>query len=129
MLVIGVPWYFEHRGAKECKQANVVAADKQEAHNADILKTDTATNTKIEDTLHAAEIAPIAAPVVRVCYYKASPVPNPAPTAGGSNVSPPVREQLVQGPDIGRPILTQGRNADAQVKALQAYIAKECLAR
>jgi hypothetical protein len=129
MLVIGIPWYFEHRGAKECKAADVAAVATQEAHNADVVKTDTATNTQIEDTLHAAQIAPIAAPVVRLCYYKASPLPNPTPTTSGPDVSPTVREEPVAGPDIGRPILTQGRNADAQIAGLQSYITKVCLVR
>jgi hypothetical protein len=129
LIVVGFAFYFEHRGAKECKQADATAVTKQEAHNADVLKTDIATNTQIEDTLHAAEIAPITAPVVRVCYYKASPVPNSTPTAGGPDVSTPVREEPVAGPDIGRPVLTQGRNADAQIAGLQAYIAKVCLVR
>ena len=129
MLVIGVPWYFEHRGAKECKAEDKTAVTKQEAHNVDVAKTDTATNVKIEDTLHEAQIAPIATPVVRLCYYKANPVPNPTPTAGGSNVAPSVREEPVAGPDIGRPILIQGRNADAEITGLQTYIKNVCLVR
>ena len=128
---VGVPWYFEHRGAKECKAEDKAAVTKQEAHNADVVKTDTATNVKIEDTLHAAEIAPIAAPVVRLCYYKANPVPNPTPTAGGSNVAPSVREEPTPGPDIGRPILIQGRqNADGRNnRPAGSYIKNVCLVR
>jgi hypothetical protein len=50
----------------------------------------------------------------------------PAPSAGPvPDAVPTVREEAPR--DIGTPVVTVGRDADAQVQALQDYVTNVCL--
>lgn len=129
VLVIATVLYLEHRGAAACKAADVEAVTKQETINEAKESKAIIEITDEDKTYHEAVTAPVDAPVVRVCRNQASPVLPTTTSPSGPNVQPPIRTELIEGPDIGKPILTEGRNADAQVKALQEYVTKVCLAR
>jgi hypothetical protein len=77
---------------------------------------------------------PVAAPRVSMCYYAPlTPMLRSAPAGSGVNASAPVRaadpEPPVPGPDIGRPLVQTGHDANAQVAGLQDYITKVCQAK
>lgn len=59
ILVIGVPWYFEHRGAKECKAADAAVVAKAEVHNTQVESTQKADDKKAGDTLDASLNSPL----------------------------------------------------------------------
>ncbi len=78
-----------------------------------------------------APLDPIAAPVVRVQYREASAcVPRAATAGSGAHAAPdlpaPSIVDSVSGPDIGRPLVSVGHIADAQVAGLQDYITHVC---
>jgi hypothetical protein len=103
------------RDAENQKQESIDAARiNQEAHQ-----------------MGQAPLDPIAAPVVRLQYVAApASVPGAAaarPIAHGSPDIPaghPV--DPLPGPDVGRPLVLVGHEADAQVAALQDYITHVC---
>lgn len=130
-LVWGTVLYLEHRGAAACREADAVAVTRQEARNAAQAADDTQLIHEeaqaYAQTLSAPD--PIDVPDVRLCHYPAAAVPQAAPARPGAPAAaangatnPPVAE-----PDLGPPLVKLGRNADAQVRALQAYIREVCL--
>lgn len=79
-------------------------------------------------------LAPVAAPVVRLCYTPAfAPVPSPHPARSGTAQSPALPAAAapapLPGPDIGRPVVQLGIQADAQVAGLIDYVQRVCQAR
>ena len=92
--------------------------------------TDTATINAEAKTYAAAQIDPIAAPVVSVCHYTPAAVPRATVAGslphGAPNLPAPSPPAAVPGPDIGRPLVSIGHTADAQVAGLQDYIEHVC---
>lgn len=125
-----------HFGTLAPKLAAAKTEIKQEAAEQ---KKDTADRTTVEKEAKTYEAAtdplqPIAAPTVRVCYYAPLPtVPSTHAAGSGVNAGPPVRAanppDPVPGPDIGRPLVQIGHNADAQLAGLRDYIEHVCQAR
>lgn len=123
-----------HVGGMAPKLAAAKIEVKQEVA-ADAKRTvDQTTVAQEAKTYEAAEIAPIAAPVVRMCYYStAASVPSPNPAGSGAH-APLVSASAnpvpgVPGPDIGSALLRTGHTVDAQVAGLQDYIDHVCLAK
>ena len=131
MLVIGVPWYFEHRGAKECVQADTAAVAKQEAANTAQESKATVELTQEDKTYHAALAAPaIPAPAVecvRVSNHR--PVLQTASARPGNDGPTDLPKADSQSFDPWPKLAPIGIEADARVTYLQDYIAKVCLAR
>ena len=113
--------------APELKDAK--AEVKQISQNQTQEATD-ATRINVEAKTYAAhELDPIAAPVVRVLYAAGPAVPRAA--AAGPQLAPACLSAAstpaaVPGPDIGRPLVQIGHDADAQVEALWDYIDHVC---
>ena len=130
LLIAGVA-YERHEGAKGCREADTKAASNQAIKVAQ--QTGAAAEiTKQEAQNYVEAISqPIVAPVVRVCVAKANPSavlhppsPSPLPDAAPS-ISQPARSDS-QGRDIGAAVESVGRDADAQVAALQDYVNRVC---
>lgn len=133
LIVWATVTYLEHRGAAACKQADTVAAAKQEGHEEAKAASDTRTINQ-EAKTYAQTLAapdPIDSPHVSLCHYTPSAVPS-APTPGSSpHESAPSRAADPVNPptDVGPPLVKVGVDADAQVKGLQDYIQRVCLVR
>jgi hypothetical protein len=75
------------------------------------------------------QLDPVAAPVVRLCIPPPAAVSRAAATR---LIAPPAplravnAPDLVPGPDIGRPLVQLGHDADAQIDALWDYIDHVC---
>lgn len=131
ILVIGVPWYFEHRGAKECKAADTAAVAKQEVANEAKESKATIELTQEDKTYHAALAAPIlpspALTCVRVANHRTVLSTTTTPSRSDAPADLPKADSASFDPT---PKLTPiGRDADARVVALQAYITNVCQAR
>lgn len=130
-LVIGVPWYFEHRGAKECKAADAAAVTHQEAANEAKESKATIELTEEDKTYHAAIAAPpMPSPAIE-CVRVANNRPVlPTPTPASRPDAPADLPKADSASFDPTPKLTPiGRDADARVIALQAYITNVCLVR
>lgn len=123
-----------HFGGLAPKLACVQAQVKTEALAQAKRTKDTATVAEEAKTYDAATdpVQPLPAPVVRVCRAPPAPaaVPNAAASGFRAHEATPLpaaapRDPL-PGPDIGRPVVQAGRDADAQIAGLQDYIAKVC---
>jgi hypothetical protein len=108
------------------------AVIKQTAANQKTEARDDGTIAIEEKAYDDAILQPVAAPVVRLCVASAAavsqttaPAGRPHATAAGGAEHQP---DFVQGPDIGRPLVTAGRDADALIAGLQDYVAKVCRA-
>lgn len=128
ILSFGAGWHF---GGQSGKLSDVRHVATQEAGVIKQTATDTATINAEARSYAAAQIDPIAAPAVSLCHYTpAATVPRaaaagPLPHAATDLPAPSTRAAL-PGPDIGRPLVSIGHDADAQVIALQDYIAHVC---
>lgn len=123
-----------HYGALAPELAQAKTEVKQEAAQDTKRAKDETTVAQEAKTYEAATdpaLAPVTAPVVRLCKYTIVSSPNPA--GSGADAKLPVRapdpQPSVPGPDIGRPLVQIGHNADAQVAGLQDYIARVCQAK
>lgn len=124
-----------HFGALAPKLAAAKTELKEEAA-AEVKDTkDQATVAQEAKTYEAATdpaLDPVAAPRVSMCYY-APALPSANPAGSGAHASAPIPEPATQpavpGPDIGRPIVQIGHDADAQVAGLQDYISHVCQAK
>lgn len=132
-IAFGSGWHFGRQGL-ELKAAN--AEVKQNEAQAAKRTTDQSTIAREATTYEAATdpLAPLPAPVVRLCYSPAAPaVPSTQPAGSGAHASPAVPAAApadpVSGPDIGRPVLQVGVDANAQVAGLQDYIERVCQAK
>jgi hypothetical protein len=131
IMVGGFALYEQHKGATKCLQADAAAVAKQEAHNEVKAATDAQTINQEAKDYHATLAAPdpIDAPHVSVCHFTPSAVPS-APTPGPrAHESPDSRSTDPPHPDVGPPLVKVGIDSDAQVRGLQDYIARVCLAR
>ena len=132
-LVWGTVMYLEHRGAEQCRAADSAAVTKQEAHNAAQAADDVKT-INIEAKTYAQTLAapdPIDSPHVSLCHYSTSrAVPQAAAARPVPDAAAPSRAQdpVNTGTDVGPPLVKVGVDVDAQVRGLQDYIAKVCLA-
>lgn len=131
IIVIGVPWYFEHRGAKECKAADAVAVTHQEAENADKESKATIELTEEDKTYHAALAAPAMPVPALACVRVPSsrPVLPATPTPSRPDAPADLPKADSQSFDPSPKLTPIGKDADARVIALQAYIKNVCLAR
>ena len=129
LLILGFALYERHQGALRCERADSAAVASQEAHNAAIAQSQAQAIAKEAKTYADTLLQPYPAPVVRLCL-PASAVPKAAPAAPGHHASPALpgsaQPDFVPGPNIGQPLYALTRQADAQVKALQAYIREVC---
>lgn len=131
--LIGGVLYERHEGAQGCEARGAQAAEQQQVHNAGLDAHASDVNQSIGEDLHAEQSAAPAAdaPHVLVCPPAKAARPRPvlpaAPASAGADAAPAVPAAPAR--DIGPPIDTAGRDADAQVKGLQRYITEVCLAR
>lgn len=131
ILSFGAGWHF---GGQSGRLADSTAVVKQEAHVITQEVTDTAIINAEAKTYAAAQIDPIAAPVVSVCHYTpTAAVPRTATAGplphGTADLSAPGARGALSAPgpvDIGEPLVRVGHNADAQVAALEDYIEHVC---
>jgi len=133
MLVIGVPWYFEHRGAAECKAEDKTAVATQEAHNAAQAVNAAVTIAQEDKTHDEALLAPVITSPTLNCVrtYQGRtvlPATKPASISNGPADSPKPNSQPV-GDDPSSDLKAIGRAADAQIVELQDYIKNVCLVK
>lgn len=131
MLVIGIPWYFEHRGAKECVQAQAAVVAGAEIHNAEAEAVQTADDKKAGEKLNAALTNPVGdLPPTTSLQQQACPssVPNPRSHPAPSATAVPVRTEAP--PSVVQPNwntfersdVQDSHDADAQVTYLQGLL-------
>jgi hypothetical protein len=129
-LIAFIAWSFweRHEGSVSCIDADKVAVATQEAHNAAILVNQQQTIAQEKKAYEDALLQPVAAPVVRLCI-PAGTLPQTIHAAPGAHAAPalPAGGPINPVPDVGRPLMQQGHDADAQVIALQDYIKNVCL--
>jgi hypothetical protein len=131
MLVIGVPWYFEHRGAAECKAADNAVVATAEIHNTQVEATQSAADATAEKTLNAALSDPVDnLPSTAGLQPQASAGPmscprsHPAPSLAAPAVRVEPQASVVQ-PDwhtFEQSDVQDGHDADAQVIYLQGLL-------
>lgn len=131
LLIGGFALWERHKGAADCKQADIVAVQKQETHDAAKAAADTKTiNTEAQTYAQTlADPAPIDAPHVSLCHYTPSAVPSASSPGSSPHEASPSRIPDPSHIDIGPPLVKVGVDSDAQVRGLQDYIAKVCLIR
>lgn len=126
-------WHFGRQGLElkdskaEVKQAAAVQAKQT---------TDQKTVATEAKTYEAATdpLAPLPAPIVRMCDYRApTAVPSPHPAGPGAHAPAAVRTADPPVPAVvewhTEPLVRDGHNADAQIAGLQDYIARVCQAK
>lgn len=123
-----------HFGGLAPKLAAARAEVHQESLNDAKRTTDQTTVAGEARTYEAAELAPVSAPVVRVCLYTpVSPVSGAYAARPRTDAPVPSRSAdpvpLQAGPDIGPPLVRVGHVTDAQVAGLQHYIEHVCQAK
>lgn len=135
VLVIGVPWYFEHRGAAECKANDKAVVAKAEIHNTQVETTQKADDKKAGETLNAALTDPIGAlpalpPSLPVASC-ASPVPHPR---GNPRQGPPTVTVRTEAPAsvvqpswnaFERSDVQDSHDADAEVTYLRTLLVNQ----
>jgi hypothetical protein len=122
-------WHFGRQGL-ELKDANQVV--KQEVAQDQKRERDQTTIAQEGKAYADATdpLAPLPAPVVRLCYSAPAPPPRPARPAPDAPVASgkPDPVPLQAGPDVGPALVRVGHDADAQIAGLQDYITKVCRA-
>lgn len=126
VIAAGVGYHF---GGQSCRLADVTAVAKQEAHNEAQAAKDTKTINQEASTYHAAISAPTDPTPALVCVRKyAAPRPlSETATARPAHDGPtdlPASDR--PGFDPGPTLTPIGREADARVTYLQAYITDLC---
>ncbi len=122
-----------HFGGEAPKLADARTEIKTALHQQQQTGTDETVIAEEAKSYEDAQLAPLAAPVARVCYYSnAAAGVHPAAAAGsGAHASPAALGATavppVPGPDIGPGVMRAAAIATAQVTALQDYIGKVCL--
>ena len=128
-------WYTEHEreiGEQKCRDQVSIALVAQQQEQLKKQVNQAADVIKIEDTYHEAITKPVTdAPVIRVCNdtVRTKSVSSASSASSRSDASPVVRETdtpVVTEWDSA-PVIDAGRDADAQVTALQTYIREVCL--
>lgn len=134
LLVIATFFWFRHHEQqigveRERSAVNRAVLDAQEAARVEYEKKATVASS-IGDRYEAEIAKPVAAPVVRIVRVRdpaicPGQVSSPATTARKPDAEAREREEAA--PDIGVGVVTVGRDADAQIRALQAYVAEVCV--
>jgi hypothetical protein len=132
--VIGLLAYFEHRGAEKCIAANNVKVAQQTAHKATVEAVDVVLVQQEKKTYDETVDRPLVRPIsLSLCDTTPAVVPTAAtarPEPHAAPASPAVhREAAVPGATLGPGLQMTGKQADAQIVALQAYIRDVCLKR
>lgn len=135
--VLGWSWLCYHQGSLAPQLAEAKKELKVDARADAKRATDSKTVAEEAKTYEAATdpLKPVDAPHVSVCYYAPAAAPVPAARAPGSGTAAPTPLPTatpptpVSGPDIGRPSVQVGRDADAQVVGLLDYIERVCQAK
>lgn len=130
VLLIGTFFFGYHQGRLALEVKDEKAVITQERHNEETQKIEDSTIAIEAKTYEDAILQPVAAPVVRLCTNsRALPAPRPAATEAHGEAPGRASDQpdLIQGPDIGRPLVAIGHDADAQIAGLQDYITRVCL--
>lgn len=122
----GAGWHF---GGQGVRLSNTTAEVKKDRTDAPIIAREGQDYAAATDPL-----APLAAPIVRLCY--SAPVPAPGSPRPRPAESVPVPDTGRGDPGLPtyrkwdtRPLMQIARDADAQVAGLQDYIEKVCLAK
>lgn len=127
VLTFALGW---RTGGASCRVSDAAKVLKQVESNSKQESLDEIHITREAITLAAAQASPVAAPVVRLCNPPPRSVPATTPARPEPDGEAPIRgldsSNAVPGPDIGRPLVQSGRDADAQVIALQDYIQHVC---
>ena len=129
---IAVDLLARHHATQACEAKDTAAAVRQESKvSAEVAAAIPEVKREAEQ-LHETTSAPVTdAPHVRVCAPAKPPHPGevlPAP-APGPEPDAAANLRIEDSPDVGTPLVQTGRDADAQVIALQSYIANVCLKR
>lgn len=125
-LLIGFGVFVHHErnvGAAKIEAADAKVAAAAVQHNHDVQTIADNLTVTIGNTYAKAITAPLATPPPRVVCYK-PPVSGGVPQGPGNPGSPDAAPgNGSQDPrDIGAPLTTVGRDADAQIKALQQMV-------
>lgn len=131
LLAGGFAFYFEHRGAKECVQAEAAVVATAEIHNTQAEATQTAEDKAAKDKLDAALSNPVGdLPPTTSLQQQAcpSPVPNPRSHPTPSAPAVPVRTEAT--PSVVQPNwnafersdVQDSHDADARVAFLQGLL-------
>jgi hypothetical protein len=136
LLLVGGGAILETRGYARCVRQDAIAKQTQDVHNAQMAGRNSAIIQQEAET-YAADIArPVDRPVtIRVCApahhsrevsatSAARPQSDASPPDGGEDQAAALRA-VTAGPELQ----ALAKNADAQILALQDYIARVCLAR
>lgn len=134
VVLLGLFGWTYHRGAQACVSSDEKAAS---AEGAIIAHAEGVSSEKVKEEAKSYEeavTAPVTAPVVQLCAPAVAPgrhqvLPATAPTArAGEAASVPEEHPVV--PAVfqwdSKPVVSQGRDADAQVNGLLAYIKDNC---
>jgi hypothetical protein len=130
LLIGGFALWERHKGATACINADKAAVAEQEAHNADVLKTDAQTlNQEAIDHAKALAAAPDPTPILHcVQYITPRAVPKAAAPEPTGHAAPDLPAAVGPSFDPAPAVAKVGQAADAQVAELQDYIKKVCLA-
>jgi hypothetical protein len=133
LLVFGFALYERHQGAQRCVVADKAAVAKDEQKAASDYAKGVTTVFQEASTYDAAIHVPVDHPLhVSLCSPRSGPAAQDPAPAQERDAAAPVRAESAQQPvqrDIGPELLTIGRDADAQVIALQSYIRDVCPVR
>ena len=126
---IAVDLLARHHATQACEAKDTAAAVKQESKVAAEVAAAIPEVKREAEQLHETTSHPVTdAPHVRVCPAAKSPHPSevlPAPTPG-PEPDAAASLRIEDSPDIGAPLVTVGRDADAQIAALQSYVERVC---
>jgi hypothetical protein len=132
VLCAGFAFFVHHErqiGVAQCQADTKTALDAQVAQQKLDHDQQTTTVLTIGDTFHETTSAPLSvpAPVVRVCnnQVRRSTMPQASTTTASDHEE--ANSGAANTVDIGTPLVIVGRDADAQVTALQSYITEVCL--
>lgn len=137
VVIVGLLVWIYHQGGVKCRADVAITQAHQQVQQAKVDARDTVELAHQRSDYDARLATPPAAPpVVRLCQprhavVQSSPAARPQDHGEarlGGEDSPDGAGGPAPGPDIGPALVTTGRDGDAQIEALQAYIAKVCLA-
>jgi len=132
LLLLTFALWERHQGAASCRAEQQALADEQEAHNRDLKAQGTTTVFQEARDFHDAISRPIERPVhIGVC----PPSREVRATSPGGRISD--GQTALPGPDHAEPVQRDigpelqaiGRDADAQILELQAYVRDVCSKR
>jgi hypothetical protein len=131
LICVGFAFFFEHRGAVACVNADKAAVASQETREAVKAATDAQTINQEASTHHEAlTAAPDPTPaLVCVRKYETRPLSSPATPEPPSHAAPQLPKPDSAGFDPGPKLTPIGQAADAQVIELQDYIRRVCLTK